>query len=76
MEQMMPSRRAADRGAGGLVTWNRNIEHREMRDFRGMVRCESKCSRRTPIVTDDGETRVTEMIGMSYQTSSATVFLS
>src|SRR6266481_6134270 len=58
----MPSRRTADRGALGLIAGDGNIEEREMRHFRGMIRGEAERDWSAPIVTDYGETRVAEMI--------------
>src|SRR5258707_4437228 len=70
MKQVPPSRAAADRvrsgAAGRLIAGDGNIEHSEMRHFSGMICGEAECDWRTPIVTNDGEARVLEVIVHKY----------
>ena len=76
MERVRPARTSAERSAGRLIARNGNVEHRQMRHFHWMVCSHSKRDGRAPIVTDDGEARMLEMLCISSQTSFATVFLS
>jgi len=62
VERVPPSRSSADCGAGRLIARDGNIEHREMRHFRWMICRNAKRNGRAPIMTDDREAWMLEML--------------